>query len=400
MSFRVLTLDGGGAWALIEVRTLMNLYGEDATGHDVLKNFDLVAANSGGSIVLAGLAEDLPLSQIAQYFLDESKRRSIFSPTKKVLDDVLGPVGLGPKYSEEEKLPALQKLLPITGDKPLDGLMTGVIGPSGLPVHLLIVSFDYDLNCAVFFRSAVAGKIGEWGEGQPAGATLAGAVHASTNAPLLYFDAPADLPDAQDEFWDGGITGCNNPSVVAVVEATVLGHDPQDIYVLGLGTGHVSLPLAAPDGRCGELETPRMRSSPVGDLKKLAGAILDDPPDAATFIAHVITGGNVNLEPPVVSRVVRMSPLISPTPLAREYTYRLPRGGRSRNSLSWLKRTWMRWSRLISSALTDTVPHGSRVTRRTRQSGQTAQSLILGIRKSATRNSARQKQHGASSSRW
>ena len=48
MPFRVLSLDGGGAWALIEVRALMALYGEGATGHQVLKNFDLVDANSGG----------------------------------------------------------------------------------------------------------------------------------------------------------------------------------------------------------------------------------------------------------------------------------------------------------------------------------------------------------------
>ena len=61
MTFKSLSLDGGGAWALIEVRTLMKLYGDDATGHDVLKNFDLVAANSGGSLVLAGLVEGLSL---------------------------------------------------------------------------------------------------------------------------------------------------------------------------------------------------------------------------------------------------------------------------------------------------------------------------------------------------
>ena len=54
MPFRVLSLDGGGSWALIEVRTLITLFGENATGHQVLRNFDLVAANSGGSLVLAG----------------------------------------------------------------------------------------------------------------------------------------------------------------------------------------------------------------------------------------------------------------------------------------------------------------------------------------------------------
>ena len=54
--FRILSLDGGGSWALIQVMALINLYGGDATGHQVLRDFDLVAANSGGR-VMSGPAE-------------------------------------------------------------------------------------------------------------------------------------------------------------------------------------------------------------------------------------------------------------------------------------------------------------------------------------------------------
>jgi hypothetical protein len=35
---------------------------------------------------------------------------------------------------------------------------------------------------------------------------------------------------------------------------------------------------------------------------------------AATVIAHAITGGNAGLNPPTVSRIVQMSPLIGPLP--------------------------------------------------------------------------------------
>jgi hypothetical protein len=312
MPFRVLSLDGGGAWALIEVRTLMALYGEGATGHQVLRNFDLVAANSGGSLVLAGLVENLPLGEILRYFMDENKRRSIFSPTTSLGDAVLhSTLGIGPKYSASAKLPAIERLLPRTGDSPLAGSTNSVVGPSGAPVHLLIVAFDYDRNRAVFFRSASAAKPG-LGEGQPAEVSLAGAVHASTNAPVNYFDAPAALPGAADRFWDGGIAGCNNPAVVAVVEALVLGHPAEDIRVLSLGTASVSLPLAAVGAPGSPLAAPRPNSSLGSDLKKLATAILDDPPDAATFIAHAMTGGNATLRAPLISRIVRMSPLVSP----------------------------------------------------------------------------------------
>jgi uncharacterized protein len=274
MPYRILCLDGRGAWALIEVRALMNLYGKDTNGHDVLRKFDLVAANSGGSLVLAGLVEDLPLAAILQYLLDENDRRSIFSPTTKLSDDFLRlSLGAGPKYSAAAKLPAIERLLPKTGDAPLAGCMDKINGPSGLPVHLLIVGFDYDRNRAVFFRSSAAGSP-DWGEGQPANISLAGAVHASTNAPVNYFDEPAELPGASDRFWDGGITGCNNPSVAAVVESIVLGNSPQDVHILSLGTGTVSLPLAALDGPASPLEAVRTNSSVPNDLKKLAGAIV------------------------------------------------------------------------------------------------------------------------------
>jgi hypothetical protein len=316
MPFRVLALDGGGAWALIQVRALMDLYGKAATGHQVIGNFDLVAANSGGSLVLAGLVEDLSLDGIAQYFMDEQKRRSVFSPTTSLGDTVLhAALGFGPKYSAAAKLPAIERLLPTTGDSPLAGATDAVAGPNGKAVHLLIVGFDYDRNRAVFFRSAPATQAG-WGTGQPATVTLAAAVHASTNAPVNYFDAPADLPDAPDRFWDGGITGCNNPAVAAVVEALVLGHAPQDIRVLSLGTATVALPLTAPGVPAKPLEAPRPDPSLAADLKKLATAILDDPPDAATFIAHVMTGANAGVPAPAISRIVRMSPLVAPLPAA------------------------------------------------------------------------------------
>lgn len=320
MPFRILSLDGGGSWALIQVRALADLFGKGTAGHQILRNFDLVAANSGGSLVLAGLVEDLTLDGIAQYFLDEQRRRSVFSPTTSVGDALLqATLGLGPKYSATAKLPAIEKLLPTTGDRPLAGAADGLPGPAGMPVHLLITGFDYDRNRAVFFRSAPASKAG-WGTGAPAVVTLAGAVHASTNAPVNYFDAPAELYAAADRFWDGAIAGCNNPVVAAVVEALVLGHAPQDLRVLSLGTATVARPLAAPGILPKPLEAARPTSSLPGDLRKLATAILDDPPDIATYIAHVMTGANAGVPAPAVSRVVRMSPLIAPSPAGGDWT--------------------------------------------------------------------------------
>ena len=315
MTYRILTLDGGGSWALIEVRALMKIYGGGATGHQVLKDFDLVAANSGGSLVLAGLLENLSLNAILEYFLDENKLKDVFSYNGDIGDSVLrGLLHLGPKYSAQHKYGAIRRLIPKTGDMRLAGIANRIIGPNAEPVHILIVSFDYDRNRAVFFRSAPANRP-NWGEGQPAAVTLAGAVHASTNAPVNYFDGPASLPNIPDRYWDGGVTGCNNPVAAAVIEAIVLGQKPSNIRALSLGTGNVSLPLAAPGAEPGELEAPRSETSIANDIRKLATAILDDPPDAASFIAHAITGADLDPRDAIKRRVIRMSPQPSPLPL-------------------------------------------------------------------------------------
>jgi hypothetical protein len=42
-TYRILALDGGGRWSLIMVMALQKIYGPQTPGHDILKQFDLVA---------------------------------------------------------------------------------------------------------------------------------------------------------------------------------------------------------------------------------------------------------------------------------------------------------------------------------------------------------------------
>jgi hypothetical protein len=109
------------------------------------------------------------------------------------------------------------------------------------------------------------------------------------------------------------VTGCNNPLLAAVTEAIVIGQKPADVVALSVGTATVSLPQRPPNAA----DSPYWQATPdaglVTDLRKLATAILDDPPDAATFLAHVMTGAGAGLPAGGLrSRVVRMNPLISP----------------------------------------------------------------------------------------
>ena len=314
MAYRVLSLDGGGTWALIQVKALINIYGANAPGHDVLQDFDLVAASSGGSIVLGGLVEGLTLAQILDLFLNQSTRESIFSPSHSFGDRALHDLtGLGPKYSAENKLSALQNVLPSKGTVPLGAAVAGLRRPgSNDDVHLLIVGFDYDRNRAAFFRSSPASGPA-WGTGEAADVTLAEAIHASTNAPVNYFDAPASFPDRSGRYWDGAISGCNNPVLAGVTEAIMRNQDPINLAALSIGTASVALPWPVAGQPASPFVQQLVNPGFVTDLHKLATSILDDPPDAATFVAHVMTGSGVGLnKPPADSRIIRMSPLISP----------------------------------------------------------------------------------------
>jgi patatin-like phospholipase len=312
MGYRILSMDGGGSWALIEIRALIELYGNAATGHDVLKDFDLVVGNSGGAMVMGGLLENLPLKVLLGYYETESMRRTLFSPTSKWYDRLLsGLIGIGPKYSTENKFAAIKQLLPNTGGLHLDQAAKGR-GRGGADLDLLIIGFDYDANRSAFFRSAPT-KGPEWGHGAKATATLAEAIHASTNAPVNYFDGPAVLPSG-GRYWDGGITGCNNPVLAGVTEAIGKGKDPGDVVALSIGTGTVVLPPRDPaDPKNSPFVQPPGDTGLLADIKRLATAIMDDPPDIATFLAYVMTGQDKGIKAPgITSRIVRINPQISP----------------------------------------------------------------------------------------
>src|SRR5579872_5217890 len=143
---RILSLDGGGTWALIQVHALQRLFGEGATGHRVLESFDLVVANSGGGIVAAGLACDLPLDQLRLHFEDAARRAAIFRPK---LPEVIGRQLPLPRYSTEVKYEGLRAALSPVGEIPLPDWHAA----HSTLAHLMLIGFDFDTNRAAFFRS-------------------------------------------------------------------------------------------------------------------------------------------------------------------------------------------------------------------------------------------------------
>ena len=99
---------GGRSWAVIQLLTLKGRYG-NLNGHEILRKFDLVIANSGVSIVLAALAEDYSIYKAITLFQNKKNREQIFH--KNTFKDGYFPVdylgllnaGYGPKYSTTKK---------------------------------------------------------------------------------------------------------------------------------------------------------------------------------------------------------------------------------------------------------------------------------------------------------
>jgi hypothetical protein len=317
---RILSLDGGGSWALIQVRALIDIYGYTATGYDVLRDFDLVVANSGGSIVAGTLAAGWPLSKSLALFLGEANRRSIFvaGPWLDRIENAV--LGLGPKYGTGDKFVGLTALFGAFAQTPMDQLPAILAGPLGKRVDFIISSFDYDRKRGVLFRSNTASVVAPII--QVPVATLSAAIHASSTAPVNYFDKPATFPTPTHafdsfRFWDGGISGLNNPVLVGVMELLGSGVDPGDIQVLSLGTGTVRCPvppgLGAPPSKL--FLTPGNPGT-VNDLKELAASIVDDPPDLATYMAYLALGGTLPqtaAEAPLSPNgFVRLSPMVQP----------------------------------------------------------------------------------------
>jgi hypothetical protein len=315
--FKILSLDGGGTWALLQVRALQAIYGEDTKGHDVLSHFDLVAANSGGSITAAGLFANLPLNEVLGLFTDPKTLQKIFVKVgllEHPIDTVLGELGLGPKYSTKDKLEGLRKVFSAYRKSfpslTLKDASDWVYENVGKRVKLIITSFDYDTQRSVYFRSHPSPASSS---GLYLNTKLIDAVHASSTPPILYFNHPA-LVD-KGRYWDGGVAGLNNPVLVAVLEGMISTPNREAICVLSLGTGTVRLPVDDDNDAPEFITTRSAESGILTDLKTFAACILDDPPDAASFDAYVALGlpmPSADAMPLASPRFVRLNPRLGP----------------------------------------------------------------------------------------
>jgi hypothetical protein len=342
MPKRILSLDGGGTWALVQVAALTSLYGPQATGREVLREFDLVVANSGGALVVAALFEDLTLGRIGELFNDSTMLGRLF--------DARGGKGFSewlkwlPRYRTQAKLEMLHEYLPKTAATKLDDVCTILGGRT----HLLLTSFDYDNRRAVFSRSNAESLSASFLHDAPhqlaRELSVADAVHGSSTPPVQFFDQPALTTSQRSRrLWDGALGGYNNPVLAGICELLAQPDvRPETIEVLSIGTGQVRLlshrtvellRARNPDIRIpeaaivpgGDPLRARFLKRSMDDLEKLARVILADPPDAATYVAFLLLGH----KPPRAAevpelRLVRMNPVLCPIRSGDDWT--LPSG--------------------------------------------------------------------------
>jgi len=299
--YKILSIDGGGTFCLLQAKVLLDLYG-DVSGHDVLKNFDMVAGCSGGAIVAALLADNQGPKAILALFLTRAMREQLFSPLKwyeRWMSLVTGAMGsaVGPRFSTQNKLAFLQSVLPNVGDLRLHQLGERVGSKIGKKIDFMFVTYDLGRERAKMMRSCSQSAAANFPRNEGP-ITVAQAVHASSTAPINWFQEPAVFH--QSRYWDGAMTGYNNPCLAAVTEAIACGVAPEDIGLLSLGSTTVYPKI--PEG-----------DSFLSSLTKVSELIVTDPPDAHSFIAHTVLGGRMPArhdEPVTHTALVRMNPVI------------------------------------------------------------------------------------------
>ena len=336
--YKILSLDGGGSWSIIQVKTLQNLYGADTPGHEVLQKFNLAVANSGGSLVLACLCLNLKLSEISDILTSEEKRRRVFVelPLRK---KIVRLFGLGPKYYAHKKREGLLGILN-ESEIEMEDIPARINPGNPDSTHILIAAFDYDRERVFFYRSN-HNSLASTRPGNKRGYSLLDAIHSASNAPVNYFNGPALVNRNQkiERFWDGAVAGFNNPALAGITEALANKVEAKDIQILSIGTGNVFLPLEA-DFQNEARKHPSLfknteKSSTLRDLPKMASSILSDPPDSASYMTHTILA---TAQKDVA--FIRMNPLISPVFENEKWEYptgfRTPEGRRQFDILTEL----------------------------------------------------------------
>lgn len=215
MTYRILSIDGGGIRGVLAARMLQNI--EERIQKPLREYFDLIAGTSTGSMVGAAIAIGIPAEEIVELY--RAKAKDVFPYTSRWniqrLPLILRYGPSAPKFSDDGLIEMLKTLL---GNR--------LLGEVPKP-NLLITSYDTIGRLPIIFKS--------WRE-KFAEVPLWEACVCSASAPTFF---PAHRLELKGQILcaiDGGLAA-NNPTACAVAEAIRLGHPLEELEVLSIGTG-------------------------------------------------------------------------------------------------------------------------------------------------------------------
>ncbi|HBX71172.1 MAG TPA: hypothetical protein DEH25_17805 [Chloroflexi bacterium] len=217
MTYRILSLDGGGIRGLITVIMLQRLSQKPGLAN-WLDQVDLVAGTSTGGLLALAIAKGLDLQVLRDLY--EKKGKDVFDDS--LLDDIFDLATIiGAEYDNKKLGRELKKILQNT-----------TLGE--LKYSVIITSFDLDNEAANASERSWKPKLfhnlpGEGNDNEQ----LAYKVGLYTSAAPTYFPSV-------DGFIDGGVFA-NNPSMCALAQTQDkrnLNRVPfDDVVLLSLGTG-------------------------------------------------------------------------------------------------------------------------------------------------------------------
>jgi predicted acylesterase/phospholipase RssA len=208
-SFRILSLDGGGAKGVYTLGILREI--EALSGRKLFEEFDLIYGTSTGAIIAALLALGQTVEQVTQSYFD-------------IVPDVMGKNSRGAKSRSLEA-----HAHDLLGEQTFENFLTD-IG---------IVATNYELAKPMVFKKSVRQSFSMAATFKPGfGCTIADALRASAAA-FPYFEKVRVTTENQGDvvLIDGGFIA-NNPTLLAIADAVhAYKIDKGNIKVLSLGTG-------------------------------------------------------------------------------------------------------------------------------------------------------------------
>ena len=276
MTFKILSLDGGGIRGVISARILMKVEKQirEQKNQSLAEYFDLIAGTSTGSILAAGIALGYTASELLDIYRQEGERifrRRSFPSTwlKEILPEKIKkdfprvqPYEIEEsKYSHEglvETLKGQEKFKNPDGSyiKLKEVGQNNSTGDKPKPI-LLIPAYDVTYGNTTYFCND-APESASWHNDMPVWQICVSSASAPTFFPIYkleWTDKRAN-PPAPWEFphVDGGVTA-NNPSFCAIDKALSLDISLNDISLLSIGTGKTGEPLKfKADGNLGLIQ--------------------------------------------------------------------------------------------------------------------------------------------------